>query len=234
MSIRDRALHLDRPFRPPSENGPIRPKQVCTKGSIEVGRHVSRRLGFNEIVVEALIVEAVVAASAVPLAVGTAIAVRRRGVAPAPRLPSRRAMGALIGQLPHRHRREAKLIVALARDHEKRNSSSQLDAFTAREALRSYLPDTIDAYLAVPKDLRRRARNGRLSPDEELTRQLRTLRLGLERLRDGDADIADTRMAENRTFLHERFGTPPADGPLTPPTVLERVSGLIDDFLRGV
>ncbi len=188
----------------------------------------------NDIVIEALIVEAVVAATAVPLALGTAIAVRRRGVAAAAPVPSRRAMGALVGQLPHRHRREAKLIVELAHDHEKRNSSSRLDAFTAREALRSYLPDTISAYLAVPKDVRRRSRNGQLSPDEELARQLRTLRAGLERLRDGDADVAATRMAENRTFLYERFGKPPGDAPLTSPTISERVRGLIDEFLRGI
>lgn len=184
--------------------------------------------------IDAFIVEAIVAVSAVPLAVGTAIAVRRRGVAASPRLPSRRSVRALIAKLPHRHRREAKAIVALARDHEKRHSPSRLDAFTAREALRSYLPETIDAYLAVPTALRGRSRNGRPSPDQELTRQLLTLRSGLERLRDGDADIASSRMAENRTFLHERFGTAGTDEPITPPTIFERVSGLVDDFLRGI
>lgn len=185
-------------------------------------------------VIDALIFEAVAAAgAAVPIAVGTAIAVRRRRIAPSPRLPSRRSTLAVVAKLPHRHRREAKAIVALARDSDKRHSTSRLDAYTARETLRSYLPETIDAYLAVPKDLRGRSRNGRPSPDQELTRQLATLRVGLERLRDGDAELAATRMAENRTFLHERFGTPPRDEPTAPPTLLERLSDMVDEFLRG-
>ncbi|MBC5800493.1 MAG: hypothetical protein GIX03_15065 [Candidatus Eremiobacteraeota bacterium] len=184
---------------------------------------------------DALILEAIAAAGAVPLVVGTAVAVRRRRVAPAPvpRLPSRRAMGALIATLPHRHRREAKVIVELARDHEKRHSPSRLDAFTAREALRAYLPDTINAYLAVPKDLRRRPRNGAPSADQELARQLATLRSGLERLRDGDADAAAARMAENRTFLRERFGTATHDEPAPQPTIFERLTSFVEEFVRG-
>jgi len=211
------------------------PRRTVVSTADETGVAV-RQYGLCSLsiaVFDALILEAIVAASAVPLAVGTAIAVRRRAVAPAPPLPSRRAMGALVARLPHRHRREAKGIVALARDHEKRHSPSRLDAFTAREALRSYLPETINAYLGVPKDLRGRSRGGRPSPDQELARQLLTLRSGLERLRDGDADIAATRMAENQSFLHERFGTPAAHEPIMPPTIVERLGNLIDDFLRG-
>ncbi len=193
-----------------------------------------RRLGSLSVVPDALLFEAVAAAGAVPLAVGTALAVRHRRRVPAiPRLPSRRSVRALIANLPQRHRREAKAIVALARDHEKRQSPSRLDAYTAREALRSYLPETIEAYLAVPKDVRRRPRNGEPSADRELARQLLTLRSGLERLRDGDADLAATRMAENRTFLHERFGSPPGDERPAPPTLVERLSDMVDDLLRG-
>ncbi len=184
-------------------------------------------------VIDALVLEAVAAAGAVPVAVGTAIAVRRRRVVPSPRLPSRRSMLAIIAKLPHRHRREAKAIVMLARDSDRRHSASRLDAYTARETLRSYLPETIGAYLAVPKDLRGRSRNGRPSPDQELARQLLTLRAGLERLRDGDAELAATRMAENRTFLHERFGSVPNDDAPKAPTFLERVYELIDDFMLG-
>ncbi len=186
--------------------------------------------GARRMLTDPLIFEAVAGAAAIPVALGTAIALRRRSVELAPRPPSRRATRALISKLPHRHRREAKAIVALARDHERRGSASRLDAFTTREALRSYLPETIEAYLVVPKDLRGRVRNGAPSADRELSRQLQTLRAGLERLRDGDADAAAARMAENRTFLNERFGAL-ADDNTPQPTIVERINDFIADVL---
>ncbi len=160
---------------------------------------------------------------------------RRRRVVRAPKLPSSYAMHRLIRKLPARHRREAQRIVAIAREHDKRHVAHRVDAFTARETLRSYLPETVHAYLAVPIALRTQPRNGQPSPDEECAHQLYMLRAGLEKLRDGDAEIAAQRMRENKTFLHDRFGTPPPPiGTRRPlPPFLELLNDKLAAFLRG-
>ncbi len=182
------------------------------------------------------IIEIVVLATGAAGAIGgTGIAVARRKRLPrAPKLPSTFVMNQLVAQLPARHRREARAIVAIARDHDKRHLRRRLDAFTARETLRSYLPETINAYLSVPAALRGRARNGLRSPDDELAHQLLALRTGLERMRDADADIAEQRMHENRAFLHDRFGEPPpAEAPRTLPPLLELINEKLTAFIRG-
>ncbi len=182
--------------------------------------------------IDAFIVEVITALSAVPLALGTAAALRARGAKAPSAAPPRRSIRSLIRELPRRHRREAKTIVALARDRDKRHGPSRLDAFTARETLRSYLPDTIEPYLTVPAALRRLSRNGGPSPDQELARQLATLRSALERLRDDDADVAAERMAQNRNFLNERFGAPASEATDGEHTLLEHISNAITDFMR--
>ena len=160
------------------------------------------------------------------------VAARRSRVVRAPKLPSSFATFKLVNQLPNRHRREARAIVAIAREHDKRHIGG-INAFTARETLRSYLPETIVAYLAVPGTLRGRARNGLRSPDDELAHQLFALRTGLERMRDSDADAAVQRMNENKTFLHDRFGEPPPleHRPILP--ILELLNEKLTAFFRG-
>jgi hypothetical protein len=113
-----------------------------------------------------------------------------------------------IRRLRRRHRRAVRAIVELAQDCLERHPDGSFEAFTAREALRSYLPETLTGYLAVPPALRRVARAGHLSADDELSRQLRTLCSGLERIREADAESGAARMAANGAFLGERF--PPA------------------------
>lgn len=167
--------------------------------------------------------------------VGSAVVlVRRVPAARRDRAPSSFAMARLIGTLPVRHRREARRIVAIAREHDGANLVGQLDGFTARETLRRYLPETIAAYLCVPVELRGRRRGGLPSPDEELADQLHALRAGLEALRDSVADAAVQRMQQNKTFLHDRFGPPPPrERPALSPA-LAKLNDLLTTFLRGV
>jgi hypothetical protein len=122
-----------------------------------------------------------------------------------------RNLARLIAQLPYRRRREARAIVALAREQLERHPAGSAELFTAREALRAYLPETLTAYLAIPPALRRARQADGSSPDAELGRQLRTLYAGLERLRAADAATGANRMAANGAFLNERFG--PAQAP---------------------
>jgi hypothetical protein len=166
---------------------------------------------------------------------GSAVVIARRsGVPHAPKLPSSFAMLKLVNQLPSRHRREARAIVAIAREHDKRHVGWRIDSYTARETLRSYLPETIVAYLAVPGTLRGQTRNGLRSPDDELAYQLYALRTGLERLRDADAEVAVQRMNENKTFLHDRFGEPPPIEHRPLPPILELLNEKLTAFIRGV
>jgi hypothetical protein len=153
--------------------------------------------------IDAFVVEGLLAVGGV----GLALAVPRRSarVRPAGGPP----LKARIGQLRFKLRREVREVVELAREQTARHGEGSVESFTAREMLRSYLPETLAAYLAVPRALRRvRRANGR-TPDDDLRAQLRTLRRGLEQLREADAEVGAARMAENGAFLHERFGPPP-------------------------
>ena len=166
---------------------------------------------------------------------GAAVVVAHRaGLPRAPKVPSTFATLKLVNRLPARHRREARAIVAIAREHDKRHVGHRIDVFTARETLRSYLPETINAYLAVPGALSGHPRNGLRSPDEELAHQLFALRTGLERMRDADADVAVQRMTENKTFLHERFGVPPPVEHRPLPPILELLNEKLAAFIRGI
>ncbi len=156
--------------------------------------------------IDAYILEALAATGCI----GLGLAARRRSAKPRrppPQLPR------LTAQLPYRHRREAGSIAGIAREQLQRHPPGSHAAFTAREALQTYLPDTIGAYLAVPPALRRSRQPGQRSPDDELNAQFRTLRSGLERLREEDAAAGAARMAQNGAFLHDRFG-PPDPAPL--------------------
>ncbi len=156
-------------------------------------------------VIDSFALEAVAATGALCLG----IAARRRRARPARAVAP--PLNSLIRRLPHRHRRRARLIVAIAREHLAAHPNSSVEGFTAREALRTYLPDTIGAYLAVPPTRRTTRSAGARSADDDLNLQLRTLQSGVERLRIADADIGVSRMAANGAFLNERFGPP---GPL--------------------
>ncbi len=163
------------------------------------------------------------------IATGTAglgIAAARR--ASANRRPARPPMPRLmIAALPHRHRRAARAIADRARAYLGRHPDGSLETFTARETLRSYLPETVAAYLAVPPGSRRKRRSGALSADDEFRRQLLTLRAGLDRLFQAEADIGAARMAENGAFLNERFGAPPEA--IAKPA---SVASSVDEFVR--
>jgi hypothetical protein len=178
---------------------------------------------------------AIWASSTAVVAAGSGVAIaRRNNRIRAAKLPSNYQTWKLVNRLPMRHRIEAHRIVAIAREHDKRHVLHRLDAFTARETLRSYLPETIYAYLAVPESLRSRARNGHPSPDDECAHQLYMLRVGLEKVRDADGDVAMARMRENKTFLHDRFGTPPPPqaGRQLPP-ILAMLNDKLTAFLKG-
>jgi hypothetical protein len=150
---------------------------------------------------DALMLDAGAAAGCI--AVGIAIRYRKQTIArsgPPPALP--------LGDVRRRHRRAARAIIELAHECLARHPDASFEAFTARETLRSYLPETLAAYLVVPPALRRVRRGARPSADDELSRQLRTLFTGLERIREADAEIGATRMAANGAFLNERFAVP--------------------------
>jgi hypothetical protein len=154
---------------------------------------------------DALMLDAAAAAGCI--AVGIAIRYRKqtipRSVSP-PILPIARS----IRGLRRRHRRAVRAIIELAHECLARHPDGSFEAFTARETLRSYLPETLAAYLAVPPALRRVRRGARPCADDELSRQLRTLSAGLERIREADAEIGATRMVANGAFLDERFAAP--------------------------
>jgi hypothetical protein len=141
--------------------------------------------------------------------------------------PASPSLGSWVAQLRRRHRREARTIIALAREQDSRHAAGALEAFTARETLRSYLPETLAAYLAVPPAQRRVRSGGNLSPDDELSRQLRTLRHGLERMERSDADAAAARMAANGAFLRERFGHSPAHADGAPADIAREVGAVL-------
>jgi hypothetical protein len=157
-------------------------------------------------VIDALSLDAAVVAAGC-IVVGVAIRSgkgRTRRSAPSPVVSIVRS----IRYVRRRHRRVVRAIVELAHECLERHPDGSFEAFTAREALRAYLPETLAAYLAVPPSLRRVRAVGRRSADEELSCQLRTLHSGLERIREADAEIGAARMAANGAFLGERFASP--------------------------
>jgi hypothetical protein len=151
-------------------------------------------------VIDAFIVEALALAGCAGLAVSLRT---RAAAAPRSEAPS---VSRSMRRLRRRHRRKVREIVALAHECLARHPRNSDEAFTARETLGRYLPDTLTAYLVVPTALRRTRRAGRPSPDHELEYQLRTLCAGLERLREAQAEIGAAHMAANGAFLDERFG----------------------------
>jgi len=175
-------------------------------------------------VIESLVIEAVAGIGSVWIAL--------RFFRRAPAAPPGPDLKGMAARLRRRHRREVRAIMELAREHDRRHPKSSIEGFTAREALRSYLPETLGAYLAVPEALRRVRRDGRPSPDDELSRQLWILRSGLERLQEADADAAAGRMAANGAFLHERFGAPPPLQPADPATAAVDFVNALGAYLR--
>jgi hypothetical protein len=103
-----------------------------------------------------------------------------------------------------------------------RHPAGTFEAFTAAETLRTYLPQTIEAYLAVPAGYRRERRAGQPSADDELRTQLTTLASGLMRIMDADAAAGFSRLSANGAFLNERFGSAPAPQRLGPAQALRR------------
>jgi hypothetical protein len=176
-------------------------------------------------VMDALTLDAAAAASCIAVAValryGKSTLRNRRSA-----LPQSVPLGRSIRELRRRHRRAVRAIVKLANECLERHPDGSFEAFTARETLRSYLPETLAAYLAVPRALRRVRRASRPSADDELVRQLWTLHSGLERLREADAEIGATRMATNGAFLNERFAAP--DSPPPPPEHRSVISEFVD------
>lgn len=174
------------------------------------------------------------AGGAAAVAVGSTAALASRRTPVKRKLPSTFSLMRQIGKLPPALRREARQIVALAQAHDERKSGGHLDSYTARETLRAYLPDTIAAYLLVPAEVRSRPHNGHPAADVELAHQLYALRVGLEKMRDADADAASQRMQQNKTFLHDRFGAPPPFPSQRPlPPILEVLTEKLATFLRG-
>jgi hypothetical protein len=178
---------------------------------------------------DALIVEAAATASCI----GAAIALRKcSGRTRRVRLPPTLPIARSLRGLRRRHRRLGRAIVELACECLERHPDGSFEAFTAREALRSYLPETLAAYLAVPPALRGVPRHGRPSADDELSRQLRTVLGGLERIREADADAAATRMAANAAFLTDRFSSPDSRGAATRGSILGELRCALDSALR--
>jgi hypothetical protein len=149
-----------------------------------------------------------VAAAAACTAFGMAMLTRKRTSVRAPS-PPRVPIGRFMRHLRRRHRRAVRAIVELAHECLERHPDGSFETFTAQEALRTYLPETLLAYFAVPRALRRAGSGGGPSADDELSRQLRTLQRGLERIRAADAAAGAARMAANGTFLNERFASTP-------------------------
>jgi hypothetical protein len=155
--------------------------------------------------IDALTLDATGAAACVAVAIAMRYRKRRTRRSAA---PTTLVIARSIRELRRRHRRVARAIVELATECWERHADGSFEAFTARETLRSYLPETIAAYLAVPRALRRGRRAAGASADDELSRQLQILYSGLERIRESDAAIGATRMIANGAFLNERFSSP--------------------------
>ena len=162
----------------------------------------------------------------------TSIALRHRG--PAVRPSALPPFSRTIRALRLRHRRVARAIVALAHEGLERHPDGSFEAFTARETLRGYLPETLAAYLAVPPALRRLERAGRPSADDELSRQLRTLQRGLERIREADAALGAQQMAANGAFLAERFAAPNAAGSPEGRSMVRDLADIVEAALRRI
>lgn len=178
---------------------------------------------------DALVIEAVVGAGLLAATIATGN--RKRSTRRPVRTPVI-SVARSIRDLRRRHRRAARAVVGLANACLERHPADSFEAFTAREALQRYLPETLAAYLAVPRELRRVGRGGRPCADDELGLQLRTLYGGLERLRDADAAIGETRMAANGAFLNERFASAEAPVSLGRRSVLSEVVDVIESALR--
>jgi len=160
----------------------------------------------------------------------TTTALRHRKPAARPSAPQ--PFSRSIRELRRRHRRVARAIVALAYECLERHADGSFEAFTARETLRSYLPETLAGYLAVPPTLRRLQRPGRPSADDELSRQLCTLQRGLERIREADAARGASRMAANGAFLGERFAAPSSPGAPERRSMLSDLADVLEAALR--
>lgn len=180
-------------------------------------------------VMDALTVDVAAAAACIVVAIA---ALRRKPRVRRSVPPPTLAIARLIRELRRRHRRVARAIVELAYECLERHPASSFEAFTARETLRSYLPETLAAYLAVPRVLRRVRRAAGPSADDELSRQLRTLHNGLERIREADAEIGATRMTANGAFLDERFTSPDSPRTSRRRSVLGEFVGALETALR--
>jgi len=156
----------------------------------------------------------------------------RRGTIRRSALPPILPIAQSIRDVRRRHRRVARAIVELANECLDRHPDGSFEGFTAQEALRRYLPETLASYLAVPRALRRVRRAGRPSADDELSRQLRTLHRGLERIREADAEIGATRMAANGAFLSERFTSPDAPRSLGRRSAFSEFVDVLETALR--
>jgi len=147
-------------------------------------------------------------------------------------LPQSVPLARSMRELRRRHRRVVRSIVKLAHECLERQPNGSFEDFTARETLRSYLPETLAAYLAVPRALRRVRRAGRPSADDELKRQLWTLQSGLERLREAHAEIGATRMETNGAFLNERFASPDLPPPSDRRSLVSELVDVLQTTLR--
>jgi hypothetical protein len=143
-------------------------------------------------------------------------------------------VGKSIRLIRRRHRRAARAIAELARECVERHPEGSFEAFTARETLWVYLPETLTAYLAVPPAMRRVRSAERPSADDELSRQLKTLYAGLERIREADAESGAQRMAVNAAFLNERFGSTSAGGAPERRSVLAELVEVVETAFRRI
>jgi hypothetical protein len=213
-------------------NRPVRFHASPRRGraeSVLAVKHAAAGARTSIIVMDTLALDAVAAVACI--AVGIALRYgkpRIRRSAPPTILPLARS----IREVRRRHRRAARAIVELAHECLERHPGGSFEAFTAREALRSYLPQTLAAYLAVPRALRRVRRPGRPSADDELSRQLRTLHRGLERIREADAEIGASQMTANGAFLGERFAAPDSSRPSDRRPLLSEFVDVVESALR--
>ncbi len=88
------------------------------------------------------------------------------------------------------------------------------DAFVVAETRRRYLPDTLAAYTAIPREARTYPGFDGRSPHDHLLDQLRTLDAGIAVRVDALATRQRGALAANGAFLHERLGATPDVAPL--------------------
>jgi len=81
------------------------------------------------------------------------------------------------------------------------------DLYLVRQTASDYLPRTIDAYLALPKQVAERPLSGEgKTPHEELKAQLELLDAKLDEIAQDLQRQDMDRLLANRLFLEERFG----------------------------